>query len=108
MICLLRIIFDAVNVAMVHLWPVVLLEWFPISYSAICLFEGSSSSESMALLYWYSTDTFVDSGYRISWCDVVKCVLKLYHVLCTAEFHSSFFNYHCKYMALTLSSTLMG
>ena len=67
MIYLLRITFDEVNLAMVHLWPVVLLEWYPISYSATCLFEDSSSSEPVSLLYWYPTDFSVDYGYRISW-----------------------------------------
>ena len=94
-----------VNLVMLYLLPVVLLEWFPISYSVPCLFEGSSASEAMALFYWYPTDFFVDSGYRISWWDVVKCVLKLYHLLCTADFCSSFFRYRCKYLATTLSYT---
>ena len=66
-IYLLRIVFVAVYLAMVHILSVVLLEWFPISYSASCLFEGSSSSEAMSLLYWHPTDISVDSGYCIFW-----------------------------------------
>ena len=67
MIYLLRIELVLIKVAMLNILSVVLLEWFPISYSASCLFEGSSSSEAMALLYWHPTDISVDSGYCIFW-----------------------------------------
>ena len=67
MIYLLRIRLAAVNLMMIDLLPDVLLEWFPISYSAPFLFVGSSSSEAMALFYWYPTDFSVYYGYRISW-----------------------------------------
>ena len=64
---LLRIELVAVKVAMVHILPAVLLEWFPISYSATCLFDVFSSSEAMELIYWYPTVSSLYSWYRISW-----------------------------------------